>query len=70
MSFARDRRLHDLTVDNAGKLGLLDRTEAAENDFNADFQNTSEDTNQLTGLLCELTKKEVAAEHKQQIGKS
>merc|ERR1712130_829671 len=67
MSFVRDRRLHDLTVDNAGKLGLLDPTEAAENDFNADFQNTMDDTNQLTGLLCELAKKEVATQHKQQI---
>ena len=59
------KKLNDFTVDNFGKLNLQD---PATMDYNADFVNTERDTNNLTGLVVELTKSEVTDEHRGQIG--
>lgn len=59
------KKLHDLTVDNFGKLGIKDPTTI---DYHADFMQTEDDTNKMAGLICGLTKSEINDEQSKQIG--
>lgn len=58
------KKLHDLTVDNFGKLGIKDPTTI---DYHADFMQTEDDTNKMAGLICGLTKSEINDEQSKQI---